>query len=120
VALRLVNGSVSTGGSVAFTTAFSNQNVDGTTLSTGQIPNHYHSVRANGFAGTLGIQVSDGGGDSSWYGYYDAPEGSHYPDPTGDGLSSTFAHNNNGGGGSHTHGINLNVQYVDVIICQKD
>jgi hypothetical protein len=120
VALRLVNGTVTTGGSVPFSSVFSSQDVSATTLSTAQIPNHFHSVLSSGFAGSLGIQVTNGGGDGSWYGYSDTPEGPQYPDPTGSGLSSTYANNNNGGGGSHTHGINLAIQYVDVIICQKD
>jgi len=72
--------------------------------------------------------ASAGGGDSSWYGFADAPEGAnHYSTPAGSG-SSTFANNDNGGGGSHTHSggsftgtaINLAVQYVDVIIATKD
>jgi len=121
-AFRIVSGTGGgTGGSVAFSTAFSSQNVGATTLSTSQIPNHYHSILSNGFAGTLGIQVSPGGqGDGSWYGYQDTPEGPHYPDPTGNNQSSTFANNDNNGGGSHTHSLNIAVQYVDNIICSKN
>jgi len=133
-ALRVVSGSVSSGGSVAFTTAFTSQAVSGTvgtsgatTLTTGQIPNHYHRVFTVGFAGTLGIQVNSGGGDSSQYAYADVPDLPHYSTPAGSGTG-TFANNDNGGGGSHTHSggtftgtaIDLAVQYVDVIIATKD
>lgn len=103
-ALRVVSGAASSGGSVAFTTAFASQAVSGTvgstTLAESQIPSHTHTVPkwvsgcgngANFNFGTGGTQVS----------------------------SST------GGGGSHNHSftgtaINLAVQYVDVIIATKD
>ena len=133
-ALRVVSGAASSGGTVAFTTAFASQTVAGsvgtsgaTTLSTGQIPNHYHQIFVTGFAGTLGLQVSQGGGDGSWYGFSDAPENPHYSTPAGSG-SGVFANNDNGGGGSHTHSggsftgtaIDLAVQYVDIIIATKN
>jgi hypothetical protein len=133
-ALRVVSGSASSGGSVAFTTAFASQAVSGsvgtsgaTTLTSGQIPNHYHQVFTTGFAGTLGIQVKSGSGDSNQYAYTDSPDVPQYSTPAGSG-SGTFANNDNGGGGSHTHtggtftgtAINLAVQYVDVIIATKD
>jgi len=134
-ALRVVSGAASSGGSVAFSTAFASQAVSGsvgtsgaTTLTTGQIPNHYHAVQTKGFASTLGIGVATGGGDGSWYGYGDTPEGTHDNSSPGGTTSATFANNDNGGGGSHTHSggaftgtaINLAVQYVDVIIATKD
>jgi hypothetical protein len=110
-ALRLVTGSVSTGGSVDFTTAFASQtptiSITGlsgssgaTTLTTPQIPSHSHPVPGTGGEG------SNGGPN------------------VGSGASST---GNTGGGGSHTHpfsfssgtatssAINLAVKYVDVI-----
>jgi len=133
-ALRVVSGAASSGGTVAFTTAFASQAVAGsvgtsgaTTLSTGQIPNHYHSVYSSGFAGNLGFQPAVGGGDGRWYGFSDAPEGGHYSSPAGSG-SAIYADTNNGGGGSHTHSggtftgtaIDLTVQYVDIIIATKN
>ena len=120
-ALRVVSGAASSGGSVAFTTAFASQGVSGTignttdtgtvgstTLSTTQIPSHTHT---NGFNRT-GMGYTDNGG----------AEGVN---------SSTGA---TGGGSSHNHSltmnahnhtfsgtaINLAVQYVDVIIATKD
>ena len=45
-ALRVVSGTVGTGGSVNFTTAFGSQNVGNTTLTTDQIPSHTHSFSA--------------------------------------------------------------------------
>ena len=108
-ALRIVSGAASTGGSVAFTTAFTSQAVNGsvgtsgaTTLSTAQIPSHTH---------TNGIYRNDGGSTNLSIG--------NNPD-AGTALSTGSA----GSGGSHTHSggtftgtaINLTVQYVDCII----
>lgn len=111
-ALRVVSGTASSGGSVAFTTAFASQAVAGTvgtsgatTLSTSEIPSHSHSL-----PGTIQL--------------YGAPS-------LGSGVLTQISVQNTGaagGGGSHTHGggtftgtaINLAVQYVDVIIATKD
>ena len=133
-ALRVVSGSASSGGSVAFTTAFASQAVSGsvgtsgaTTLTSGQIPNHYHQVFTTGFAGTLGIQVKSGSSDGNQYAYTDVADLPQYTTAAGS-SSGTFANNDNGGGGSHTHtggtftgtAIDLAVQYVDVIIATKN
>jgi len=124
-ALRLVSGSVGTGGSVDFTTAFVSQTPTGTvsvssvsgsagatTLSTPQIPSHDHTQAAD---------ASLGG--SSVFARADAS-----PGPPNLTTGAT------GGGGSHTHpfsfssasasftgsAINLAVKYVDLIIAQKN
>jgi hypothetical protein len=106
-ALRVVSGSVSSGGSVAFSTAFASRSVTGsvgaTTLSTAQMPSHSHTIamyRGDYGASPTAISVSD-----AFNGNY--------------GTSAA------GGGGSHTHSftgdaINMAVQYVDVIICTKN
>jgi len=127
-ALRVVSGSVTTGGSVAFTTAFASQAVAGsvgtsgaTTLSTSQIPSHGHVIKANSFAGDLEIVMSNGGSDGAKYSVSDS--GNDAPFPNG-----VFRATETGGGGSHDHSggtftgtaINLAVQYVDVIIATKD
>jgi len=104
-ALRVVSGAASTGGTVAFTTAFASQAVSGsvgsTTLSTSEIPSHSHSTRAStGFGCDPGSIAG----------------------PTGNGGANSGS---TGGGGSHTHSfsgtaINLAVQYVDVIRASKN
>lgn len=95
VALRLVSGAASSGGSVAFSTAFASQNVGSTTLSTTQIPAHTHSANfqtapyvAGGPCGVLGSASANTGSA--------------------------------GGGGSHTHTLNIAVSYVDVIQASKN
>ena len=108
-ALRVVSGTASSGGSVAFTTAFASQTpagtVGSTTLSTNEIPSHTHRYR----------QTGNSTGTSSF---------------SRTGLTSAFTNANDlieatGGGGSHNHtftgtAIDLAVQYVDVIIATKD
>jgi hypothetical protein len=106
-ALRVVTGSASSGGTVAFTTAFASQAVSGsvgsTTLSTSQIPSHTHGpnlFRNTGSNLQLTSAVKGGTGQ------FTATDGA-------------------GGGGSHNHtftgtAINLEVQYVDVIIATKN
>jgi hypothetical protein len=96
-ALRVVSGTASSGGSIAFTTAFANGNTGATTLSEAQIPSHTH-----GISGQRLSSLSTG--SVNWL--------------TGNGTSVLSAAT--GGGGSHTHGLSLDVQYVDVIIATKD
>lgn len=106
-ALRVVSGTAGTGGSVAFTTAFSAQGVSGSTdahvLTLAEIPSHAHS--------------------------YTAPSGAYLTNNTGAyavvaaGAGSTTGAQGGGGGHSHTFtatSINLAVEYVDVIIAVKN
>jgi hypothetical protein len=134
-ALRVVSGAASSGGSVAFTTAFASQtpagsvsvsggSVGATTLSTSQIPSHQHSLglwRPNVQDVFQGGSQTPGARSCPWFGT-SGPSSNPY-----EGLSVAA-----GGGGSHTHGfttptasfsgtaINLAVQYVDVIVATKD
>jgi hypothetical protein len=114
---RLVSGSVSSGGSVDFTTAFSatravtvtsmSGSAGATTLSTPQIPSHTHVVPGSngGYPGT-GFR-SEG------------------PNLGPNDITSQAT----GGGGSHTHPfsfstgagtVDLAIKYVDLIIAQKN
>jgi len=109
-ALRIVSGAASTGGSVAFTTAFTSQAVAGTVgstvLTTSQIPSHSHTTLSDIFA------VSGGG--ATVISTISGTSGSR------SGVTAV-----EGGGLGHTHtftgtAINLAVSYVDVVICVKD
>lgn len=104
-ALRVVSGTAGTGGSVAFTTAFSSQSISGTvgdtTLTIDQIPAHTHT--------------------------YDKPQAGIATGVGASGLTIVGgqATGSAGNGQPHTHSltaaaINLAVQYVDVIIATKD
>jgi len=129
VAFRLVSGSVSSGGSIDFTTLFTTSSsavpsgsvsissvtgsAGATTLSTPQIPSHSHSLPP--FIRQPG-----------------APTG--YPGFTDGGSQTIPDTGSTGGGGSHSHpfsfssgsasfsgsALNLAVKYVDLIIAQKN
>ena len=131
--LRIVSGSAGTGGSNTFTAAFNtNQTVSGTTggtavTITGSTAGHSitqaelpdvtltPTQRAKTEdKGTLNRGSSSGGGAS--YEFIDIPLG-------GSGTAHTHAAGSLAGG-SHTHSFsdtfNLDVQYVDFIIANKD
>jgi len=101
-ALRVVSGTASSGGSVAFTTAFaSGLSAGSTTLSSSQIPSHNHAT-----AGNAGTQA----------GIYQTYLTFSCGASTGGGLTG-----NTGGGGSHNHSLpSFAVSYVDTIIATKD
>jgi hypothetical protein len=111
-ALRTTTGTVGTGGTVAFETAFASQAVGGTngtsgatTISTAQMPAHTHTHTRSSLSKT----GNAGGGNRS-------------------GEATTGTTSSTGGGGSHTHtgstftgtAINMDVKFYDVIIASKD
>jgi microcystin-dependent protein len=91
-ALRVVSGSVTTGGTQNFT-AVLNGTVGATTLTTAQMPSHTHGVVYGVFGTGAGVTGS-------------------LSNKTNPNTGAT------GGGGSHTH--SMDVAYVDVIIATKD
>ena len=133
-ALRVVTGSASSGGSNTFAAAFNNdQTVSGTTSSTSvtitgstaahtltiaEMPAHTHTeggTQEFGTTSSTSTGVRNTGNSS--------PGNQFETQSTGGGGS----HSHDVGtlaGGSHTHTFsdtfNLDVQYVDVIICSKD
>ena len=143
-ALRITSGTVGTGGSVAFETAFASQTPSGsvstsvsgtvgnTSLSIAQIPSHTHFIVNNRNVANR----SDDDPTTSNYldrGAQHNPEGDEkyllrFHSTVADrGLTSST-----GSGSSHNHSwsgsasssfsgsaINLDVQFVDIIICQK-
>jgi microcystin-dependent protein len=107
-ALRVVNGTAGSGGSVAFTTAFASKAVAGTvgatTLTEAQMPSHTHTVYA----------ANDG--------YSTSPITKR---PTATSSTGDVSTAPTGGSSSHNHSftgtaIDMTVQYVDVIIATKD
>jgi hypothetical protein len=131
-ALRFVTGTVGTGGSVNFTTAFASQTPAGsvavtavsgtagaTTLTTPQIPSHTHTFGGGtGPYTPIGTPATNVGGTN---------QGSTT-------SSTTWTTASTGGGGSHDHpfsftsgtgtftgsAINLAVKYYDFIIATAD
>ena len=124
-ALRVVSGTVGTGGTVAFTTAFKSYSVaisgntgnkaaGGTvanhTLSNARIPSHTHSYTAPGGGSTQGGKIG----------------ASNQTSAANTGASGgSQAHNHGFTGSNHNHSfsgsstVNVDVQYVDVIIATK-
>ena len=102
--LRLVTGSVSSGGSTAFST-FNGQTATGaTTLAESQIPSHTHQQRA--------FTALNNGIGHVW------------SNSTGANISVTAGNvpttNGTGGGGSHSHSITTSIKYYDFIIASKN
>ena len=120
-ALRVVTGTVGSGGSSGFTTAFGTPTVTGTiagstgshTLTTAEMPSHTHTVNNHmaGYPWAGGHQNAVGDAGNGGYLY---------------GASTSSS---TGGGGSHSHSLSasfsggaaaINVEYVDLIIASKD
>ena len=145
-ALRLVTGSVGTGGSNTFAAAFNTNNtvsgttggtavtitgsVGDTTLTTSQIPSHGHriydttirdsSLSTEDYSSHQAVSIIKA---SRAYITNSEADGNPFIEHTGGGS----AHNHAAGtlaGGSHTHtftdNFNLDVEYVDFIIANKD
>jgi microcystin-dependent protein len=124
-ALRLITGTAGSGGSVAFTTVFTNQAPTittntlagaATTLTGAQLPVHTHLVQTAAgqtWATTSSIVPTPG---------YPNTKGAPVPGATTTTSAAT------GGGTAHTHTITaptsptvvLAVQYVDLILAQKN
>jgi hypothetical protein len=94
--LRLVTGSISSGGSTGFSTFNAGSTTGATTLTIAQMPSHTHTIR--------GSQMQT----NSFSGLYGA----------GNGVGTVSAAE--GGGGSHSHTLTTNIKYYDFIIAQKD
>ena len=130
-ALRIVNGSVGSGGGNGFAEVFnstvttSSGNVQGHSLTTAQMPDHYHFAFRSGNHGQLrnasnmsaNNYPGSGSGAGNWYESYNiSASGS---------VSNVGRTSSRGSGSSHSHGFtnpnfNLNVLYTDVIIAQKN
>lgn len=133
-ALRVVSGTASSGGSVAFSTVFAKTATDGHSLTEAETGQHDHALsggistdgshdhgvttlnaRANASNGanTTLTRANSGTGSSSNYPFALSADGSH-------DHSDTFSIGNAGSGSSHTHGMDIRVHYVDLIIASKD
>jgi hypothetical protein len=95
--LRLVTGTVTSGGTTAFSTWSAVTATGATTLDTASIPSHSHNVDA---------YQSEGGGSLSARQQVAGP--------------IQFATSNTGGGGSHTHSLTRALKFYDFIIASKD
>lgn len=149
-ALRVVSGSAGSGGSTSFTTALnSNNTISGTTdgssvtitgstgshtLTLNEIPSHSHftSSSGNGFPNTVqangALTVtsnSNGGAGNNDYNFFGVSGQADQSPSQLVGGSGGHTHSVGSlSGSSHTHGfsttLNLDVQYVDIILAQKN
>ena len=115
-ALRVVTGNVSSAGSNNFTTSFNSSfstsggSVSNHTLTTAQMPSHRHRVDTyNEFGNQFGNWTTQGG----------------YRQAHANGTRRPPYTSYEGSGNAHNHGfsnpsLNLNVKYVDVIMCSKN
>ena len=105
-ALRVVSGSAGSAGSVAFSTVFGKTGTDGTSTTLAQTASHNHTVSNNPFVRSISGQNigSDGSGITVAH------------NPTNDNISINSA----GSGNSHSHTMDIRVQYVDIIIARKN
>jgi hypothetical protein len=122
-ALRIVSGTVGSGGSSGLSTALATPTVTGTiagstgshTLSTSEIPSHQHAHRQYQYQSGQGVKsVSSDQYRNSTI---------RFQTSEANGSAPT------GGGGSHSHSLSatfsggtaaINVKYVDVIMASKD
>jgi len=99
-ALRVVSGTASSGGTSSFSTVFGKTATDATTITASTMPAHTHSLN--------NALCADGSSPAN--------------QAVSPGVNWTFftSTGSNGSGGSHTHGMDIRVQYVDLIIASKD
>lgn len=132
-ALRVVSGSVTTGGSSGFTTAFSASrtltgSVGNTAITIAQMPSHTHTATETAHTHTFP-------GDDQLSGWATIVSDINYSSDStlqvGGHIYKTGSANSNitvasaGSDAEHNHSLsldslNLNVKYVDAIICQKN
>ena len=130
-ALRIVTGSVGSGGSNGFTNVLnstvttSNGSVANHTLTSSQIPSHYHFAFRSGNHGQLrnGSNMSSNNYPGSGSGAGNLYES--YNISASGSVSNVGRTSSVGSGSGHNHGFtnpnfNLNVAYTDVIIAQKN
>ena len=127
-ALRLVSGTVGTGGANTFTgqlnasVTTSGGSVSNHTLTTAQLATHYHNVWTrneigiDGSRGGTGSSGQAGGNWNRYVGYRQVHGSSDSYTPTSENTGSSSAHNH----GFTNPSFNLNIAYTDVMIAQKD
>jgi hypothetical protein len=139
-ALRVVSGSVGSGGTVNFTTAFANRTVSGTsgsttaggtvgntTLTESQIPSHRHLAANNSVTtdtldatDTIAVQGNYGGDNNYILAGSTTAANRGQTSLTGGGAAHTHTFTGTGHTHSFSAGLDLAVEYVDVIIAEKN
>lgn len=113
VSMRIVTGTVSSGGADDFTTVFGSAKTSAAhTLTEAQIPGHVHREQYanNGSVSAASTAGSVGGGVST------ITSGT----VSAAAVTGSLNTQSTGGGGSHSHGLTLDLKYRDFILAQKD
>lgn len=120
-ALRVVSGSGGgAAGTSAFTTVFSNTiSTNNFTLTTAEMPSHAHGTSETAHRhGLLGQNALAG---TPFYVACGSNVNNNNPDASAMSTTSTaLSVTANGSGGAHAHGMDLRVQYIDIINATKD
>ncbi len=128
-ALRLVTGTVGSGGSSAFSTVFGKTATDGHVLGTSEMPAHTHTSGSlvvgagqgsHVHTGSVAANTDVGGGNVALGGV----GGSHSVTIDANALPAMAVNSGTtgvtGSSVSHSHNIDIRVNFHDVIIAQKD
>lgn len=110
-ALRVVSGAVGSGGSVAFSTVFGRTATDGTTLTVAQMPSHQHQIKDT-FGQDLHARLT--AGNQTYI------RGIRTVEDIGVNSYTMYKTEAAGGNAAHSHGLDLRLAYIDVIIATKD
>jgi hypothetical protein len=141
-ALRVVSGSVTTGGNLSFTSAFANRGISGTVddhaLIIAELPSHTHAFIDTGHHHA--IEDPGHSHNSPWRAKSNSSAGGGGNNEIASGVVAATSHNqtrieiqlaytgasigNTGSGSAHGHGftgadLDMRVQYVDLIICTR-
>jgi len=124
--LRVVSGAAGSGGTSAFSTVFAKTATDSYTLLAADIPSHTHTFTGDAVAAHTHTitPISDfetvGSSAESLTRATTRAATTDSATASGGGHTPTGTNAATGGGGGHTHGMDIRVQYVDLIICSKN
>lgn len=117
-AIRLISGTVSTGGSTAFTSVFTSRSITSSIM-----PSHSHTVAVTNQAVTLNsttwsvsVSFSEDGYDNT-ANQRNAYTGGSYSTTA---LAATVSHSGTTGSTGSGTAMDFDVQYVDIILASKD
>lgn len=119
-ALRMISGTVSTGGSTAFTSVFASR-----TVTTSLIPPHTHSITVTDEAVDLSFSSDDSivtgiTTSTNTFTNGSAKNGFSSVSNSEDDLDGTISHSGTTGSAGSDTAMDFAVQYVDVILASKD
>lgn len=122
--MRIVTGTVGSGGSTAFSTWNAQTSVGATTLTEAQIPSHTHTPQVygpDGGGGTAnGGAPSFGEGKLTWSDVNAADSPVSWRDFSGTAANGSMRNAATGGSGSHVHSLTHDLKYYDFIVASKD